>query len=349
MKVVLALIFFTAFATAQVVDLTPDNFDSVIDGSKAAFVEFFAPWCGHCKKLAPDYDIVGETFAKSDVVIAKVDADAHKDLGSRFDVHGFPTLKFFPKGQPNNPVAYEGGRSVEDIVGYINKQAGTNARVKKAPSNVVDLDNSNFDKIVLDNTKDVLVEFYAPWCGHCKHLIPVYEKLANVFAGDDSVVIAKVDADGHRDIGGRYGVSGFPTLKWFGKDNKENPEAYEKARELNDFVDFINEKAGTQRSADGKLKETAGRIAALDDIAKDFLASSDKAGLIAQAEKALKDLTGKDAGYGQVYVKLLSTIKERGNDFVKTELARVDKLSQGSVAPKKLDELTIRKNILKAF
>lgn len=55
--------------------------------------------CGHCKALAPTYEKLGEAFAKSDdVVIAKVDADGEKSLGSRFDVSGYPTLKYFPKG-----------------------------------------------------------------------------------------------------------------------------------------------------------------------------------------------------------------------------------------------------------
>jgi len=55
--------------------------------------------CGHCKALAPTYEKLGEAFAKSDdVIIAKVDADADKTLGSRFGVSGFPTLKYFSKG-----------------------------------------------------------------------------------------------------------------------------------------------------------------------------------------------------------------------------------------------------------
>ena len=55
--------------------------------------------CGHCKRLAPAYEEVGQAFSSSeDVVIAKVDADAQKALGSRFGVRGYPTLKFFPKG-----------------------------------------------------------------------------------------------------------------------------------------------------------------------------------------------------------------------------------------------------------
>jgi len=92
-------IFVLDFISCEVVDLDSSNFDRYIDGSRYAFVEFFAPWCGHCKSLAPEYEIVGEVFAKEkSVLIAKVDADQHKELAARFDVHGYPTLKFFPKG-----------------------------------------------------------------------------------------------------------------------------------------------------------------------------------------------------------------------------------------------------------
>lgn len=119
--------------------------------------------CGHCKNLAPAYEEVADAFEKVDnVVIANVDADAHKELGSRFGVRGFPTLKFFPAGS-TEPEDYSGGRSASDIVTYVNNKAGTRARIKQVPTAVTVLDPTNFDGIVLDETKDVLVEFYAPW------------------------------------------------------------------------------------------------------------------------------------------------------------------------------------------
>jgi len=317
---------------------------------KNVFVEFYAPWCGHCKKLAPDYEVIGETFGKeSSVVIAKVDADQHKELGSRFGVQGFPTLKFFPKGAKDSPKAYEGGRSVEEIVNYINNEAGTRVRVKKAPSNVVDLTPANFDKIVLDTNKDVLVEFFAPWCGHCKHLAPDYEKVANAFANEPNVVIAKVDADAHKDLGGRYGVTGFPTIKFFGKSNKESPEDYNGGRDIPSFVSFMNEKAGTERQNDGRLSEKAGRITALDAIASKFVeAGADAAALLKEAEAALGGLKGVEEKWGKIYHKIMTTLKDK-KDFVETETARVARLLEGSVSLAKLDEFTIRKNILSAF
>jgi len=230
------------------------------------------------------------------------------------------------------------------------KKAGTNAKIKKAPSDVVDLDDSNFDKIVQDSTKDVLVEFYAPWCGHCKQLAPNYEKLASAYSNEKEIVIAKIDADKHKEIGGRYGVTGFPTIKWFGKNNKESPEAYEGARELDNFVSFINGKTGSHRTANGNLDETAGKIASLDELAQKFATKgADHASLLKQAESAVKGLSGDEAVSGKIYVKVMSSIQEKGIDFVNSETARLDKLLKGSVSAAKSDEFTKRKNILQSF
>jgi protein disulfide-isomerase A6 len=221
MKVtILFTLLCAVYVYAGPVNLTPENFDSVVDGSKNVFIKFFAPWCGHCKAMVGAYDEVAEAFAKeSEVVIADVDADAHKDLAGRFGVTGFPTLKFFKKGS-TEPEDYNGGREAADIVEYVNKQAGSRARIAKAASAVTVLSPENFDSFVLDPTKEAFVEFYAPWCGHCKRLTPIWEKLAGVFKGDSNVVIANVDADAHKDLGSKYGVTGFPTLIYFSKTDK---------------------------------------------------------------------------------------------------------------------------------
>jgi protein disulfide-isomerase A6 len=344
-KTTILLTICVAFAIAQV-DLDVSNFDDTIKG-KYSFVKFYAPWCGHCKNMIPAYEQVAESFAKEkSVVIGNVDADQHKELGSRYGVSGFPTLKFFtPTGEVEN---YEGGRTAEDIIAFINSKAGTNIKIKKAPSFVVDLTSENFDSIVLDKSKDVLVEFYAPWCGHCKKLIPDYEKLAAAYAAEKNVVIAKVDADAHKDVGGKFGVTGFPTLMWFGKDNKENPERYEQGRDVPSFVSYINNKAGTSRQANGRLGESHGRLERLDAFAKSFL-TGDQAATLTEVEEAVKSFVGDELKNAQYYVKVMQTIVTKGKDFVETELARLTKLTEGSLAPAKVDEFTVRQNILKAF
>jgi len=295
---------------------------------------------------------VGEAFAReTSVIIAKVDADAHKELGSRFGVSGFPTLKYFPKGETKNPEDYNGGRTAEDIVSFVNGKAGTNARVKKTPSYVVDLTPANFDKYVLDDKKSVFIEFYAPWCGHCKTLAPKWEKLAAAFVNEPDVVIAKVDADAHKELGTKYGVNGFPTLKWFDVKDKANPEGYEGGRELSDLVTYVNNEIGSYRGEDGRLTGKAGVVEDLAAIAAKFLeaAETERADLTQKATDIVAKLEGKTKGYGEVFSKLLSLVTKKGNTFVATELARVEKLLSGAISAAKADELSIRKNLLSTF
>lgn len=95
----------------------------------------------------------------------------------------------------------------------------------------------NFDDLVINNGKDTLVEFYAPWCGHCKKLTPIFEETATKLAGED-IVLAKFDATAN-DVPPSFDVRGFPTLYWLPKDKKSSPVRYEGGREVNDFIEYI--------------------------------------------------------------------------------------------------------------
>lgn len=115
----------------------------------------------------------------------------------------------------------------------------------------------NFDEIVTNNGKDTLIEFYAPWCGHCKKLAPAYEELAEKLI-DEEVSIVKMDATAN-DVPAPYEVRGFPTLFWAPKDSKDTPLKYDGGREADDFLKYIakhatNELKGYDRKGNQKQK-----------------------------------------------------------------------------------------------
>jgi len=96
----------------------------------------------------------------------------------------------------------------------------------------------NFKDIVNQEDKDVLIEFYAPWCGHCKKLAPIWDELGEKLEKETNIVIAKMDATAN-DVPSIYTVTGFPTIFWVPKDKKTAPVAYQGGRELDDFIKFI--------------------------------------------------------------------------------------------------------------
>eukprot|EP01080_Neovahlkampfia_damariscottae_P010631 gene10631-3254_t len=333
MKVVHFFIIFSiciAFVFAQenkpedpapgVIDVTPSNVNEVISTSKHALVEFYAPWCGHCKNLVPEYHKLGEAMLArkpADLSVAKVNCVAHAEICSKYGVQGYPTIKFFKKGD-SNPQDYNGGRSAEDFVDYLNKNAGSNLRIQKAPTHVVDLTPGNFDKIAMDKTKDVLVEFYAPWCGHCKQLAPKYEILAKAYEAEENIVIAKVDADKHRSLGERFGVKGFPTLKWFGKANKDAPSDFNRGTE-DEMLQSVNSKTGAQRDISGKLGANAGIVEALSTLTKKFKGADEatKKDLIKQAQDYVASSTEKVNGGW--YVKIMQRALAGGDSYIEKE------------------------------
>lgn len=99
----------------------------------------------------------------------------------------------------------------------------------------------NFDELVINNDKDVLVEFYAPWCGHCKTLAPIYEDLATQLAKvNPNIVLAKMDSTANEVPG--VDVQSFPTLKFWKNGSKDTAIDYSGERDFNGLLAFLKDK-----------------------------------------------------------------------------------------------------------
>jgi protein disulfide-isomerase A6 len=241
---------------------------AVIKGSGLYLVEFYAPWCGHCKSLAPAWKQAAKAL-KGIVNVVAVDGSASQSLASKYGVQGFPTIKLFGENK-NSPVDYNGGRDAQSIVNWAMSQAqsvvkarmgggggnsgsggakssgsgsgsgGGNKGSASSPGggkDVVTLDANNFDELVLSSGDAWFVEFYAPWCGHCKSMAQDYAEAAAQMAGQ--VKFGAVDATQNEALAGRFGVRGYPTIKIFPggpKNGDKSARDYNEGRTASDFV-----------------------------------------------------------------------------------------------------------------
>ena len=170
----------------------------------------------------------------------------------------------------NERYAYQGEDiSVEALVEFIDAfKAGELKPITKSQSvpakqkgPVKIVVGDNFKEVVEDPNKDVLIEFYAPWCGHCKALEPIYTSLAKKFKKNDKLVIAKIDAT-ENEFPSHYQVSGFPTIYLVPAGETPSPVLFEGERKLKKMVKFLKKHAvfslgeSKKKTKSEKRKET---------------------------------------------------------------------------------------------
>ena len=301
--------FLLAFATlgsafydhgSKVVKLTAATFrEKVVNSNELWFVEFYAPWCGHCQRLTPEWEKLAGAL-KGMINVGAVDMTTDQEAGAAYGIRGFPTIKFFGSNK-NAPEDYQGDRSARDMVNFAFDQAkkAANSRLSGGSSggynqqnqggnqggscgggnqggfgqqqqgggscgggqnqgghqggnaggnngggdqDVVVLTDANFDDLVMNSEDLWIIEFYAPWCGHCKNLEPEWNRAATELKGE--VKVGKLDATREHTIAGRYNVNAYPQIKLFPSGPKSDNliEDYSGARDASSIVDFCQAK-----------------------------------------------------------------------------------------------------------
>ena len=227
---------------SEVVHLTAENFDDVLSENPSVLVMFYAPWCGHCKAMKPHYTAAADQLKRDGVngVLAAVDATQARELAEKYEVKGFPTVKYFKDGEYLYEYGYD--RKTEAIVEFMKDPKEPppppppEPEWSDTPSEVNHLDEENFSSF-LKKKKHSLVMFYAPWCGHCKAAKPHYTAAAEAFKDQKKKAFAAVDCTKSNDLCSQHGVQGFPTFKYFHYGKK--PADYTGGRTEEDFRKFM--------------------------------------------------------------------------------------------------------------
>lgn len=186
------------------------------------------------------------------IKVGAVNSDEHQSLGGRYGVRGFPTIKIFGDNK-NKPADYNGQRTAQGLVdealsvarSKVNQKLGGKSGGSKSGGDsrdVVELTDDNFDKLVLKSNDIWLIEFFAPWCGHCKNLEPHWAEAATELKG--KVKLGALDATVHSSKAAQYGVRGYPTIKYFGAGPKtsDSVEEYDGGRTAKDIINWALDK-----------------------------------------------------------------------------------------------------------
>ncbi|XP_072436022.1 protein disulfide-isomerase A5 [Chiloscyllium punctatum] len=238
--------------------LTDDTFDGFVKEHPSVLVMFYAPWCGHCKKMKPEYEEAAEVLNNdrdSPGVLAAVDVTTQKHLGEKYQITGFPTLKYF--GNTEEKWTLPHLRTKDKIIEWLhNPQAPPPPEQswEEQQTSVTHLSAEDF-KEFMKKKKHALVMFYAPWCPHCKNTIPHFTTAADHFKEERKIAYAAVDCTKgqNHELCKQEGVEGYPMISYY--NYGKFMERYSGERAEAAFVNYIRAMRGQDHEKISKRKE----------------------------------------------------------------------------------------------
>lgn len=207
----------------DVINLHDANWEMVWEMSEESpvLLNVYAPWCKHCKEIAKGFAEaaqIAENLVTRPWTLAKLDANVNKEASRALAVSQFPTFIIF---YMQKAYRYTGGHTHTpgEIMSYLrvwrpNAPNEIDLRVEEFndinPEDVLELDDTTFP-LAVEEYKRIVVFFYAPWCGHCKSLHPIFDKAASYLAVKDvPVQMVRVDATVNPELVWKYNISSYP-------------------------------------------------------------------------------------------------------------------------------------------
>nr|XP_009858978.2 protein disulfide-isomerase A5-like [Ciona intestinalis] len=310
------------------------GFDSFVKDQEHMMVVFFSPGCNACFNIRSQYEEAATRLddIRSDVTMAAVNFAKARELSARFNVVSYPYFAYFKEGRFK--FQYKGKPLADDIVEFMKNpkppaEPDISENIPAEPeSNVTSLTEETFNKFMKTHS-NVLVMFSTPWCGHCRHFKPKYEKAADALKADGSLgKLASVNGNNEKNLLKEYNVYGFPTLLHF--QNGENKDKYKGERTMESVVRFMknatNETTLSEhpkpKTTDIIMKTKPQQVTALNSTTfEKFINSSEQVFIMFYAPWCGACKTSKDAFF-QAAIEVYEEL-----DYFKLAVINADKLS----------------------
>jgi protein disulfide-isomerase A1 len=213
----------------DVIVLEESNFDDIVLKEDLMLVEFYAPWCGHCKHLEPEFKKAAAKLLANDppIKLGKVDATAERELGEKYKIQGYPTLFVFRKGETSE---YNGPRDADGIVAHMKKQAAPAFHL------VNTVDDAN--KFLGDEVSAHIVAFLSNLEG------PEHDAvigLANRLRESDKTSLAITSSV---EVADHLGAT-IPSITLFKADEDEKKVVYSGAWEVDSILKYLSARLGS--------------------------------------------------------------------------------------------------------
>ncbi|XP_077435845.1 dnaJ homolog subfamily C member 10 [Vanacampus margaritifer] len=223
----------------SVVVLDPSSFADKMTGlgeGEIWAIDFYAPWCGPCQAMLPEWRRMARMLS-GQILVASVDCQRFKSFCQSQKVHSYPEIRLYSGGS----------RTAYRHTTYNSWQRDAHSlrmwALSALPRASLDLTANSFRSLVLEADEPWVLDFYAPWCGPCRHFSPEFEIVARVLKGE--VRAGKVDCEAHHQICQSAGISAYPTVRFYPyQDGNRRPHGGENinSRDANVIADVIRQR-----------------------------------------------------------------------------------------------------------